>query len=87
MNRKQVVRLTESDIRRIVNESVNRMLSEEYEVDNLDGEIMNHIKSAYDLSKELVKISKGNETSLEWAVYLNKQLAMLLSGSVPMSRR
>ncbi len=87
MNRKQVVRLTESDIYRIVNESVNRMLSEEYEVDNLDGEIMNHIKSAYDLSKELVKISKGNETSLEWAVYLNKQLAMLLSGSVPMSRR
>ena len=85
---KKLIRLTESDLHRIVKESVNRALREGIDDgDELYNEIMHHIEMARDLCNQYKSYVKGYPEALEWAFYAAEQLSSLASGSLPMERR
>ena len=85
---KKLIRLTESDLHKIVKESANRVLREGIDDgDELYNEIMHHIEMARDLCNQYKSYVKGNPKALEWAYYVAEQLSSLASGSIPMGRR
>lgn len=85
---KRKVRLTESDLRKIVTESVNRILKEGIDDgDKLYSEIIDHIEMARDLCNQYKSYVKGSPKALEWAYYAAEQLSSLASGSIPMGKR
>ena len=84
---KNRIRLTESDLHRIIRESVNNVLKENavYNSDNSDElyeEIMSHLQTAYDLCKEYRQNVRGSQQELNWAMKTLNTIGHMLSGHV-----
>lgn len=74
MNKKQAIRLTESDLKQIVKESVNIVLSENYLVRSVADEVLNY-SGLYDVIENLKNIeSNGNDAYSQFAIQLAKAL-------------